>query len=285
MTRRTACRRCATSSRATASRARRSLGQHFLLDLNLTGRSRAPPAISPHGTVIEIGPGPGGLTRALLAHGAAQSSRSSATTLPRGARRDRRGLSRPADVIEGDALAGRLRHARRRRRAASSPTCPTTSRRRCCIAGSQQAPTPSTSLTADVPEGGRRPAGRPAAQQGLRPPVDRWRNGAARCAALFDIAAARLHAAAEGRLDAWSQLMPRAAAAGAGADRSDLERVTAPPSASAARCCAQSLSSAGRRAEPLLAAAGIDADARAPRRLDRRAVRRAGRAWRAARHA
>lgn len=50
--------------------ARRSLGQHFLLDLNLTGRiARAAGDLS-EGTVIEIGPGPGGLTRALLAAGA-----------------------------------------------------------------------------------------------------------------------------------------------------------------------------------------------------------------------
>ncbi|RDD62405.1 16S rRNA (adenine(1518)-N(6)/adenine(1519)-N(6))-dimethyltransferase RsmA [Ferruginivarius sediminum] len=51
-------------------RARRSLGQHFLLDLNLTGRiARAAGDLSA-GTTVEVGPGPGGLTRALLAHGA-----------------------------------------------------------------------------------------------------------------------------------------------------------------------------------------------------------------------
>lgn len=50
--------------------ARKALGQHFLLDLNLTGRiARAAPSLS-QGTVIEVGPGPGGLTRALLAEGA-----------------------------------------------------------------------------------------------------------------------------------------------------------------------------------------------------------------------
>jgi 16S rRNA (adenine1518-N6/adenine1519-N6)-dimethyltransferase len=50
--------------------ARKSLGQHFLLDLNLTGRiARAAPGIEA-GSVIEVGPGPGGLTRALLAEGA-----------------------------------------------------------------------------------------------------------------------------------------------------------------------------------------------------------------------
>lgn len=52
--------------------ARKSLGQHFLLDLNLTGRiARAAGDVS-QGSVIEIGPGPGGLTRALLDAGAAE---------------------------------------------------------------------------------------------------------------------------------------------------------------------------------------------------------------------
>jgi len=52
--------------------ARRSLGQHFLLDANLTARiARAAGDLS-QGTTIEIGPGPGGLTRALLETGAAQ---------------------------------------------------------------------------------------------------------------------------------------------------------------------------------------------------------------------
>jgi 16S rRNA (adenine1518-N6/adenine1519-N6)-dimethyltransferase len=51
--------------------ARRSLGQNFILDLNLTRRiARAAEGLD-RGTVIEIGPGPGGLTRALLLEGAA----------------------------------------------------------------------------------------------------------------------------------------------------------------------------------------------------------------------
>lgn len=50
--------------------ARRRLGQHFLLDLNLTRRIARAAAPLSEGTVIEIGPGPGGLTRALLLEGA-----------------------------------------------------------------------------------------------------------------------------------------------------------------------------------------------------------------------
>lgn len=50
--------------------ARKSLGQHFLFDLNLTGRIASAAGELSTGTTIEVGPGPGGLTRALLAHGA-----------------------------------------------------------------------------------------------------------------------------------------------------------------------------------------------------------------------
>jgi 16S rRNA (adenine1518-N6/adenine1519-N6)-dimethyltransferase len=50
--------------------AKRSLGQNFLLDLNLTGRIARAAGPLDGVTVIEIGPGPGGLTRALLAEGA-----------------------------------------------------------------------------------------------------------------------------------------------------------------------------------------------------------------------
>jgi 16S rRNA (adenine1518-N6/adenine1519-N6)-dimethyltransferase len=50
--------------------ARKSLGQHFLLDLNLTRRIARAAGDLGQGTVIEIGPGPGGLTRGLLECGA-----------------------------------------------------------------------------------------------------------------------------------------------------------------------------------------------------------------------
>ena len=53
-------------------RARKSLGQNFLLDLNLTARIARAAGPLEGATVIEVGPGPGGLTRALLAEGAAR---------------------------------------------------------------------------------------------------------------------------------------------------------------------------------------------------------------------
>ncbi|MGE3150357.1 MAG: 16S rRNA (adenine(1518)-N(6)/adenine(1519)-N(6))-dimethyltransferase RsmA [Pseudorhodoplanes sp.] len=86
--------------------ARKSLGQNFLLDLNLTTRiARAGGALEGV-TVLEIGPGPGGLTRALLAHGAKRviaverDARAIAALHEIAARYPNR-----LDVIEADALA------------------------------------------------------------------------------------------------------------------------------------------------------------------------------------
>jgi 16S rRNA (adenine1518-N6/adenine1519-N6)-dimethyltransferase len=50
--------------------AKKRFGQHFLLDLNLTRRIARAAAPLAGGIVIEVGPGPGGLTRALLLEGA-----------------------------------------------------------------------------------------------------------------------------------------------------------------------------------------------------------------------
>src|SRR6201995_2275164 len=50
--------------------AKKSLGQNFLLDLNLTRRIARAAGANEGGTFYEVGPGPGGLTRALLAEGA-----------------------------------------------------------------------------------------------------------------------------------------------------------------------------------------------------------------------
>ncbi|MDF1750994.1 MAG: 16S rRNA (adenine(1518)-N(6)/adenine(1519)-N(6))-dimethyltransferase RsmA [Alphaproteobacteria bacterium] len=85
--------------------ARKSLGQNFLLDLNLTGKIARSAGDLSVGTVVEVGPGPGGLTRALLSEGAA-----SVVAIEK----DRRCLEALAPlvlasqgrlhVIEGDAL-------------------------------------------------------------------------------------------------------------------------------------------------------------------------------------
>ena len=86
-------------------RAKKSLGQNFLLDLNLTCRiARAAGTLSDH-TIIEVGPGPGGLTRALLHEGARKVIAIEMDPRAQGA------LQEIADhypgrleVIEGDAL-------------------------------------------------------------------------------------------------------------------------------------------------------------------------------------
>jgi len=85
--------------------AKKSLGQNFLFDLNLAGRIARAAGPLEGVVVVEIGPGPGGLTRALLAAGARRVI---------AVERDRRFLGALAaiaahwpgrlDIVEGDAL-------------------------------------------------------------------------------------------------------------------------------------------------------------------------------------
>ncbi|MCY1706368.1 16S rRNA (adenine(1518)-N(6)/adenine(1519)-N(6))-dimethyltransferase RsmA [Pannonibacter sp. SL95] len=85
--------------------AKKSLGQNFLLDLNLTSRiARAAGDLS-NATVVEVGPGPGGLTRALLANGARKviAIEKDSRCLPALAEVSARYPGR-LEVIEGDAL-------------------------------------------------------------------------------------------------------------------------------------------------------------------------------------
>ena len=77
--------------------ARKQLGQNFLLDLNLTGRIARAAGPLDGRTVIEVGPGPGGLTRALLAEGAQHVI---------AIERDERALPALAEIA--DACPGRL---------------------------------------------------------------------------------------------------------------------------------------------------------------------------------
>ena len=86
--------------------AKKSLGQNFLLDLNLTARIARAAGDLAGVTVIEIGPGPGGLTRALLAEGAAKviAIERDARALPALAEIAAR-YPGSLEVIPGDALA------------------------------------------------------------------------------------------------------------------------------------------------------------------------------------
>ena len=85
--------------------AKKSLGQNFLLDLNLTGRIARAAGPLEGVTVVEVGPGPGGLTRALITNGAKKvvaierDSRAVAALQEIAAHFPGR-----LDIIEGDAL-------------------------------------------------------------------------------------------------------------------------------------------------------------------------------------
>jgi 16S rRNA (adenine1518-N6/adenine1519-N6)-dimethyltransferase len=85
--------------------AKKNLGQNFLFDLNLTSRIARAAGPLADATIIEIGPGPGGLTRALLAEGAkrAVAIERDARCLPALAEIAAHYPGR-LDVIEGDAL-------------------------------------------------------------------------------------------------------------------------------------------------------------------------------------
>ena len=123
-------------------RAKKSLGQNFLLDLNLTARIARAAGPLDGVNVVEIGPGPGGLTRALLAQGARRviaverDDRAIAALEEIAARYPGR-----LQIVAGDALGLRSAPASRRRDGTkSSPTCPTTSRARCSFPGSRSSP-------------------------------------------------------------------------------------------------------------------------------------------------
>ncbi|WP_299471472.1 16S rRNA (adenine(1518)-N(6)/adenine(1519)-N(6))-dimethyltransferase RsmA [uncultured Roseibium sp.] len=85
--------------------AKKSLGQNFLLDLNLTSRIARSAGDLSDCTVLEIGPGPGGLTRALLAAGAKRvvAIEKDSRCLPALAEISDHYPGR-LEVIEGDAL-------------------------------------------------------------------------------------------------------------------------------------------------------------------------------------
>ncbi|MBY0420802.1 MAG: 16S rRNA (adenine(1518)-N(6)/adenine(1519)-N(6))-dimethyltransferase RsmA [Parvularculaceae bacterium] len=75
----------------------KALGQHFLLDLNITRKIARAASVGPDDLVYEVGPGPGGLTRALLETGASVVA----------VERDKRCLDALAEL--GEEFPGKLR--------------------------------------------------------------------------------------------------------------------------------------------------------------------------------
>lgn len=88
-------------------RAKKSMGQNFLLDLNLTARIARVAGRLDGVSVLEVGPGPGGLTRGLLAEGAARvvAVEKDARCLPALAEIAAAYPGR-LEVVHADALAG-----------------------------------------------------------------------------------------------------------------------------------------------------------------------------------
>ncbi|MEM9973046.1 MAG: 16S rRNA (adenine(1518)-N(6)/adenine(1519)-N(6))-dimethyltransferase RsmA [Pseudomonadota bacterium] len=86
--------------------ARKSLGQNFLLDLNLTAKIARQVGDLAGSDILEIGPGPGGLTRGLLAEGARRvvAVEKDARCLP-ALHEIAAAYPGRVEVIEGDALA------------------------------------------------------------------------------------------------------------------------------------------------------------------------------------
>jgi 16S rRNA (adenine1518-N6/adenine1519-N6)-dimethyltransferase len=86
--------------------AKKSLGQNFLLDLNLTRRIARAAGPLEGATIYEVGPGPGGLTRALLMEGAARVIAVERDTRCIAALEDiAKAYPGRLDIVEDDALA------------------------------------------------------------------------------------------------------------------------------------------------------------------------------------
>jgi 16S rRNA (adenine1518-N6/adenine1519-N6)-dimethyltransferase len=83
--------------------ARRSLGQHFLLDANLTARIARQAGELAGRNVVEVGPGPGGLTRALLDTEAAMVTAVEIDRRAIAAMAELQAVSPRLAVVEGDA--------------------------------------------------------------------------------------------------------------------------------------------------------------------------------------
>jgi len=240
--------------------ARKSLGQHFLFDLNLTRRIARAAGDLGHGTTIEVGPGPGGLTRGLLAEGAANL-----VVVERDARalpaleeiaafwgRDR------LTIVEGDALELDLAAmgTAPRRIVANLPYNVGTPMLLAWLARPDAFETLVVMLQKEVVE--RLAAAPDSAAYGRLSVAAQWRWQVRR---LFDVAPSAF-SPPPSVVSAVAELRPRAAPL-ADADAKTLERVVAAAFGQRRKMLRQSLKSLGGDPLALCAQANIDATRRA----------------------
>jgi 16S rRNA (adenine1518-N6/adenine1519-N6)-dimethyltransferase len=243
-------------------KARKSLGQNFLLDLNLTARIARAGGPLAGVTVVEIGPGPGGLTRALLAEGAAHVI---------AVERDERAVAALAEiaarypgrltVIAGDALDFDARPhlgAGPARVVANLPYNIATALLVRWLSVEPWPPWYDSLVLMFQREVAERIVAPPGGKSyGRLSVLAGWRTEAK---ILFDVSAAAFVPPPK-VTSSVVRLVPRAAPPPC--DRATLERVTEAAFGQRRKMLRQSLRSLGRDPRPLLAAAGIAETARA----------------------
>jgi 16S rRNA (adenine1518-N6/adenine1519-N6)-dimethyltransferase len=241
--------------------AKKSLGQHFLLDLNLTRRIARSTGDLPDATVLEVGPGPGGLTRSLLAEGAAEvvaverDPRAVAALQPLVATYPGR-----LELVEADALAfdeaPLFARGRPVRVIANLPYNIGTALVLKWLAANPPFASLTLMLQKEVVERLAAPPGGQA--DGRLAVIAQWRHQVRR---LFDVPARAF--TPPPRVDSSVvELIPRAEPV-APADRALLERVTAAAFGQRRKMLRGSLKALGPDPEGLLAAAGIEPTRRA----------------------
>jgi 16S rRNA (adenine1518-N6/adenine1519-N6)-dimethyltransferase len=242
--------------------ARKSLGQNFLLDLNLAARIARGAGPLEGVTVIEIGPGPGGLTRALLALGAGHVV---------AVERDPRSVAALTEIVahfagrltivEADAMRFDAKPYLGRGPARVVGNLPFNIATALLVCWLSVEPWPpwydSLVLTFQREVAERIVAAAGSKQYGRLSVLAQWRTEPR---ILFDIAPSAFVPPPK-VTSSVVRLIPRAAPAAC--DLSALERVTEAAFGQRRKMLRQSLKSLRRDPAPLLAAAGIDPTARA----------------------